>query len=548
MRHFFELVFAKNPKPSPMKKLVIVCLSLLALLSQSTVFAADRSIKSADTTLVFIPDDPILAMMDSLMSQKYFESKKFTTDTCKLNKWGYCAEVIPSFDDVVYQERIARLDATSPFNLIYSNAVKSYIDLYAVRKRNIVSRMIGLSQVYFPLFEEKLDKYKLPDELKYLAIVESALNPNAISKSGASGLWQFMYGTGKMFGLDVNSYVDERRDPYKATEAACKYFKFLYNIFGDWQMVLAAYNGGPGTVNKAIRRSGGKKTYWEIRPYLPIETQGYVPAFIAVNYVMNYTAEHNLYPIAPKQIYFHTDTVATRQYVSFSQISAVLNLPVEDISYLNPQYKLKIIPYTGEQAMLCLPVTKVGAFINNENTIYSYKTSEERMDSTLASTKKILVEEKKWHKVRRGETLKQIANLYDCTIRELKDWNNLKGNKVPTGKRLMVYAKKYKNAPAVLAATDSTKTNASSIENSAVTTTTEVTVDSVHAAKKETKSSTESKAEKTKFIYYTVQRGDTLWNIANRKGVSVEDIKRLNNIRSSSALKAGSKIKIAVAG
>lgn len=500
--------------------------------------------------MVFIPDDPILAMMDSLMSQKYFESKNFTTDTCKLNKHGYCAEVIPTFDEVVYQERINLLDSKSPFNLVYSNAVKAYIDLYAVRKRNIVSRMIGLSEVYFPLFEEKLDKYKLPEELKYLAIVESALNPNAISKSGAAGLWQFMYGTGKMFGLNVNSYVDDRRDPYKATEAACKYFKFLYNIFGDWQMVLAAYNGGPGTVNKAIRRSGGKKTYWEIRPFLPLETQGYVPAFIAVNYVMNYTAEHNLYPIAPKQIYFHTDTVATRQFLSFQQISAVLDLPVEDISYLNPQYKLKIIPYSGEQAMLCLPVSKVGAFINNENSIYSYKTPEERLDSAIAAgnPNRILVEEQKWHKVKRGQTLKQIANIYSCTVREIKDWNNIKGNKVATGKRLMVYTKKYKNVGTTVATTvvsDSTtaavtKEAGSSIQNEVVTT------DSAHASKQAVKSA--ASTEKTKFIYYTVQRGDTLWNIANRKGVSVEEIKRLNNIRSSSTLKAGSKIKIAVAG
>jgi membrane-bound lytic murein transglycosylase D len=530
-----------------MKKHLITIVFLVLTLVYNSALAADRINKSADSTLVYIPDDPILAMMDSLMSQKYFESKNFITDTCKLNKNGYCPEVIPTFDAVVYQERIALLDSKSPFNLIYSDAVKAYIDLYAVRKRNIVSRMIGLSQVYFPLFEEKLDKYKLPDELKYLAIVESALNPNAISKSGAAGLWQFMYGTGKMFGLDVNSYVDERRDPYKATEAACKYFKFLYNIFGDWQMVLAAYNGGPGTVNKAIRRSGGKKTYWEIRPFLPLETQGYVPAFIAVNYVMNYTSEHNLYPISPKQVYLHTDTVATRQYVSFNQISAVLNLPIEDISYLNPQYKLKIIPYSGEQAMLCLPVAKVGAFINNENSIYTYKTPEERLDSALTNTNKILVEEKKWHKVRSGESLKQIANLYSCTIRDIKDWNNLKGNKVAKGKRLIVYTKKYKSVETKSETTVADTATKNLAQNKVENSTTSQNTDSVQAPKETTTVSASAPKSKTKFVYYTVQRGDTLWNIANRKGVSVEEIKRLNNIRSSNSLKAGSKIKIAVA-
>ncbi len=516
---------------------------LVSCLFHLSVFGADRIIKSADTSLVFIPDDPILAMMDSLMGQKYFESKNFTTDTCKLNKHGYCPEVIPTFDEVVYQERIASLDAKSPFNLVYSNAVKGYIDLYAVRKRNIVSRMIGLSQVYFPLFEEKLDKYKLPDELKYLAIVESALNPNAISRSGAAGLWQFMYGTGKMFGLDVNSYIDERRDPYKATEAACKYFKYLYNIFGDWQMVLAAYNGGPGTVNKAIRRSGGKRTYWEIRPFLPLETQGYVPAFIAVNYVMNYTAEHNLYPISPKQIYFHIDTVATRQSVNFDQISAVLDLPIEDICYLNPQYKLRIIPYTGEQAILCLPANKVGAFINNENSIYSYKNPQQRLDSTLSAGNQMLVEERIMHKVRKGETLKQIAHRYSCSISDIKRWNNLKTSKVPTGKKLLVYEKRYKAAPkesTVAVSTDSTQL-ATNKQNSQV-------ADSIAIKTEIETAQVKKNNEKTKFIYYTVQRGDTLWNIANRKGVSVEAIKKLNNIRSSSSLKAGSKIKIAVAG
>jgi membrane-bound lytic murein transglycosylase D len=528
-------------------KRTYLLLSLLLLCSlQQPSLAHARLISSADSTLVFIPDDPIVAMMDSLLSQKYFESKSFTTDTCKLNKHGYCPEVIPTFDALTYQERIAKLDALSPFNLIYSDAVKAYIDLYAVRKRNIVSRMLGLTQVYFPLFEEKLDKYKLPEELKYLAIVESALNPNAISRSGAAGLWQFMYGTGKMFGLEVNSYVDERRDPFQATEAACKYFKFLYNIFGDWQMVLAAYNGGPGTVNKAIRRSGGKKTYWEIRPFLPLETQGYVPAFIAVNYVMNYTAEHNLYPIAPKTIYFHTDTVLTQQFVTFNQISSVLDMPIEDISYLNPQYKLKIIPSQTDKMTLCLPASKIGAFINNENLIYAYKTPQERLDSSLSANNKILVEEQKYHKVKRGETLKHIAKLYSCSISDIKNWNNLKSGKVATGKRLLVYVKKYKAQPSIVtASSDSTLVNTQQANANGK----ESTADTLNAAKNTTSKvvSTDAKP-KTKFIYYTVQRGDTLWNIANRKGVSVEDIKRLNNIRSSSSLKAGSKIKIAVAG
>jgi membrane-bound lytic murein transglycosylase D len=299
-------------------------------------------------------------------------------------------------------------------------------------------------------------------------------------------------------------------------------------------------------VNKAIRRSGGKRTYWEIRPFLPLETQGYVPAFIAVNYVMNYTAEHNLYPIAPKTIYFHTDTVLTSQFVTFNQISTVLDMPIEDISYLNPQYKLKIIPNQTDKMTLCLPASKVGAFINNENIIYAYKTPQERLDSSLASDNRILVEEQKYHKVKRGETLKHIAKLYSCNISDIKNWNNLKSNKVPSGKRLLVYVKKYKAQPSEVAAiSDSTQLNT----RQANVIGKEAADDTLNADKAATAKSvsTDSKA-KTKFIYYTVQRGDTLWNIANRKGVSVDAIKRLNNIRSSNSLKAGSKIKIAVAG
>ena len=515
-----------------------------------SVRANDRTTRGIDSSLVIIADDPILAMMDSLMSQKFFESKGFTTDTFKLNKMGYAPEIIPSFDDVVYQERMARLDAKSPFTFVYSNVIKSYIKLYAERKRNVVSRMIGLSQIYFPLFEEKLDKYKLPEELKYLAIVESALNPNATSVAGAAGLWQFMYGTGKAFGLDVNSYVDERRDPIQATEAACKYFKFLYNIFGDWQLVLAAYNGGPGTVNKAIRRSGGKKNYWEIRPFLPLETQGYVPAFMAVNYVMNYTSEHNLYPIAPKAIYFQTDTVAIKQSISFKQVSAVLNLPTEDIAYLNPQYKLQIIPFTGEQGFICLPSSKVGSFINNENNIYAYKTKEERLDSTESANtqNRILVEEKKWHKVKRGETLKAIAAKYGCTVKQLKVWNGLRGSKAPTGKMLAIVTRDYKIIPQSsnpLVSADSTKNNNSEI---ALANKASNATDSTSLKKEKQSDVSLNKQSKTKFIYYTVQRGDTLWSIANRKGVTVDELKKLNNLRSSLPLKAGVKLKISVKG
>jgi len=271
-----------------------------------------------DSSVTTFEDDPIASMLDSLANLPYFEKAKKKSNLQKriVGKYHFTADSIPQYDDKVYAERLAKLDYQSPFDLSYNDAVKQYILLYSVRKRELVSRIMAMSKLYFPMFEQLLDKYNLPLELKYLAVVESALNPDARSRTGARGLWQFMYTTGKMYNLTVNSYVDERSDPYKSTVAACEYFQYLYDTFGDWQLVLAAYNSGPGTVSRAIRRSGGKMNYWAIRPYLPKETQGYVPAFIAVNYVLNYTAEHNIFSDTPNKTFFQVDTVKIKQQLS----------------------------------------------------------------------------------------------------------------------------------------------------------------------------------------------------------------------------------------
>ena len=323
------------------KKIVTLSVFFLfafILLSGKDSFAFTNTKKgdtlAKDTAGIFA-DDPIAYMLDSLSRLKFFD--KLTLQITP-NKYGFPLDSVPDYSDSIYSMRLAKLDAESPFDLVYNNAVRNYIELYAVRKRAMVSRMLGMTQLYFPIVEEILDKHKMPLELKYLAIVESALNPSARSRCGAVGLWQFMYGTGKMMGLKISSYVDERCDPYKSTEAACEYLQFLYDMFGDWQMVLAAYNSGPGSVSKAIRRSGGKTTYWEIRPYLPRETQGYVPAFIAVNYVMTHAEEHNLYPAVPRMTFADVDTVNIKKELSFQQIAKVLGMPVEDIQYLNPCY------------------------------------------------------------------------------------------------------------------------------------------------------------------------------------------------------------------
>ncbi len=445
-------------------------------------------------------DDPIASALDSLHNLNMFENGYAKIIYPKANKYNFPHDSIPKYDESVYEQRLKKLDALSPFDLQYNPVVKSYIDVYTTRRRELVARMMALSQLYFPLFEEQLDKYNLPLELKYLAICESALNPVAKSRAGAMGLWQFMYPTGKMYGLKVSSYVDERCDPYKSTIAACEYFQYLYGLFGDWQMVLAAYNGGPGTVNRAIRRSGGKKTYWEIRPYLPKETQGYVPAFIAVNYVMNYTAEHNLYSAIPKKTFIQVDTVVVKKQLSFSQIADVLELTTEEIQYLNPIYKKGVIPVVeGEKSVLTLPSAKMGAFVANEEKIYAYLKIDSLHSKTVLASQEIT----KIHTVKSGERLSTIASRYGCTVAELKQWNGITGNTVNAGKKLTIY---------------------------------------VFAKKPVAQNNNTAAAGKTG--YYVIKKGDTLYKIALDNKTTVAELKRLNGFGAKYSLMPGQKIKV----
>jgi membrane-bound lytic murein transglycosylase D len=460
-------------------------------------------------------DDPIIAMLDSLCTLEFFKSSSFTTDTGLLNVYNFPSDSVPVYDDFIYEYRLGKLDALSPFDLDYNASVKSYIHAYTVQKRNKVGQLLGLAQHYFPLFEETLDKYDLPLELKHLAIIESALNPVAKSKSGAMGLWQFVYGTGKMFNLKINSYVDERCDPYLSTVAACEYLQYLYKMFGDWQLVLAAYNGGPGTLNKAMRRSG-KKTYWELRPYLPLETQGYVPAFIAATYVMNYASEHNIYPQSPRIFHYQVDTLHVKNKLTFASISKVLDITVEDLEYLNPSYRKQFIPATEEFNTLVLPKQKVGLFMANETDLYSM--NQEVSAPAIAAVEKISTPgEQKKHTIRSGETLSSIASKYRCSVNDLKDWNKLRGNTIHPGDKLIVYT----------AAATKPKTQA--------------------VAEEKTKTVTAEKAKETsdENKFHTIQKGDTLWKIANENGITISELKRLNNISNDNhPLKIGAKIKV----
>lgn len=353
----------------------------------------------------------------------------------------------PYFSDSVYIDRLSRIP--SVIEMPYNEIVRKFIDLYTGRLRNQVAFMLSACNFYMPIFEEALDAYGLPYELKYLPIIESALNPSASSRVGACGLWQFMLATGKMYGLESNSLVDERRDPIKATWAAARYLKDMYGIYQDWNLVIAAYNCGPGTINKAIRRAGGEKDYWKLYNYLPRETQGYVPAFIAVNYVMTYYCKHNICPMETN-IPEATDTVQVTKNLHFQQLADICGISINEIKSLNPQYKREIIPGATKPETLRLPINNISTFLDNQDTIYAYKkdelfTNRKIVPITSTGSNKKYARQKStsgkasYHKIRRGETLSNIAGSYGVTVSELKRWNNLRNNKITAGKRLKIY-------------------------------------------------------------------------------------------------------------
>lgn len=339
------------------------------------------------------------------------------------------------------KERLRLLDEKSPFNIEHNPALESVIKSYLKNRKKSYERLMALSEYYFPLFEEKLAKYNIPMELKYLAIVESALNPRAVSRMGASGLWQFMLPTGRAFNLSVDSYVDERYDPTKATEAACQYLSSLYTMYEDWDLALAAYNAGPGNVNKAIRRSNGHKNYWNIRKNLPRETQGYVPAFIATMYIFEYHKEHNIIPKRADIQRVETDTVYLKRKMSFDQIAELVDVSVEELRFMNPSYKLDIVPYSSEKPnYVRLPIDRVGLFVSNEDKIYAYIDTENNKKEKILPFKDTVVASSgtRYHTIKKGENLGSIARKYGVTVSNLKRWNNIAGTTIITGKKLKI--------------------------------------------------------------------------------------------------------------
>lgn len=417
-------------------------------------------------------------------------------------------KIITDVPTEVLKERLAALNAKTPFNIEYNESLESVIGYFLRREKEGTERLMGLSKFYFPMFEAAFDRHDVPLEMKYLAIVESALNPRAKSRVGATGLWQFMYSTGKAYDLEVSSYVDERMDPIASTEAAAKYLRRLYTMFDDWDLALAAYNSGLGNVSKAIRRSGGETNYWKLRRYLSRETAGYVPSFQAMLYIYEYADEHGFEPQRPRSTYYGTDTIQVKQLITLDQIAKVTQTNRELLEFLNPSYKLGIIPFEKNKSYYVrLPYEKSGLFVTNEDDIYGFTenliakagTEESQPETNKAETK---ID----YYVKSGDYLGRIAEKYDVGVSQIKDWNNLRGTNLNIGQKLIIYSKN----------SDTIAENSSVTKNSSTGT--------------------------TKF--YKVKPGDSLWTISKKyPDLSVEDLKTLNQLKSN-RLHPGMKLKV----
>lgn len=382
--------------------------------------------------------------LDSLMNLYMAKTYLDEDEDCQMK------DINPVFEKEVYIDRLSRIP--SIIEMPYNDVVQKFIDRYSGRLRHSVSYMLGASNFYMPIFEEALEAYELPLELRYMPVIESALNPTAVSRAGATGLWQFMLPTGKRYGLNVNSLVDERRDPIKSSYAAAQYLSDLYKVFGDWTLVIAAYNCGPEQVNKAIRRSNGERDYWKIYPYLPKETRGYVPAFIAANYIMTYYCDHNICPMKTR-LPAKTDTLMLSKNVHLEQIAAVCGVSIDELRALNPTYRRDVIPGATELSCLRLPQTEVGKFIDNEDSIYNYKSEElmakrtevevNKQAASTTSSKRSATRRRsrtraRYVTIRSGQTLSELAEKHGTTVSRLKRLNGLKGTSIRAGKKLRV--------------------------------------------------------------------------------------------------------------
>lgn len=468
-----------------------------------------------------IPENYTASVTDSLLSIWYLHNKvgevnigEYNLDTVRFTS---------NVPDSVYIKRIEQMN--SFIKLPYNNIVRNYIILYSEKMPTKMGEILGLCNYYMPIFQEVFDRYDMPEELKAMAVIESALNPVAVSRAGAKGAWQFMYTTAKMYDLKIDSFVDERLDAVKAADAAARYLQDAYRIFGDWNLAIASYNCGAGNVNKAIRRSGGSRDFWTIYPYLPRETRGYVPAFVGALYGMTYYKEHGIIP-QPATLPMHVDTIKVNKMLHFKQVEEVVGIPMNDLKNLNPQYKHQIVPGTDKEYILRIPVEYSTAFVDKEDSIYVFKADSLFNPVTIKKIKDGGDGERIVYRVKSGDYLGRIASRYRCTVSQIKRWNNLKSNNIRIGQRLVIYRGGVSSSSAA--------PQTSSAQTKSTTTT--------QTKPEATKTST-AVPKDANYTIYTVKDGESLYLIAKKyPGVSAQNIMDFNGIGSN--IKPGMKIKI----
>jgi membrane-bound lytic murein transglycosylase D len=565
------------------KRVRYIFIFLGVFIQTSVLFSANYVLSPLPIDTVKISSKDFQANLDSLLNNFFVsQSLKINTNNINMSQDADAfIDVIPHFSDSVYIKRLQSLP--SVIDMTYNDKVKAFIELYVNKKRKNVKVMLGLSQYYFPIFEEILDQQGVPQELKYLTIIESALNPRAVSSVGASGLWQFMYTTGKIYDLQVNSLVDERRDPIKASYAAAKYLKDLYGIYKDWTLALAAYNCGPGNVNKAIKRSKGKTNFWDIYDYLPAETRSYVPAFIAANYMMNYYKEHNLFP---QKIDFPTltDTVMVDADMNFKDISDALNVPVQQLRDMNPQYKNDVIPGNSESYSLKLPINLVTTFIGMEDTIAA-KSRESMIKYTEVAPSRNYLQISPSddiirinYRAKKGDTFFKLANKFQVDVDALKEWNRMRNKKIKPGQKLIIYTTKKERTEkkeskpfiksihnsdnkqdssekktglkgeTILKQTNSkeeAKTKKADVNKESKSKKTVSKEDTKAKKSTDTLEKSEKEEKKSKEISYKVKKGESLSTIARKfEGTSVKDIIEWNNLNKEGKITPGQLLKI----
>lgn len=463
------------------------------------------------------PEDYTAEVSDSLLNIWYLHKKTTVDEEFDMDSVQFQSNV----PDSVYIDRIRRMN--SFISLPYNDIVKNYIILYSEKMGARFENMLGLCSYYMPVFQETLNRYDLPEELKAMAIIESALNPLAVSRAGAKGMWQFMYNTAKMYGLHIDSFVDERLDPIKSADAAARYLKDAYNIFGDWNLAIASYNCGAGNVNRAIRRSGGSRAFWDIWPYLPRETRGYVPAFVGALYAMNYYKEHGMRPAAV-EIPPHVDTFRINKMLHLKQVTELVGVPLEELKNLNPQYKHDIVPGNEREYILRIPYNYTNAFIDCEDSLYRHKADIYFNPSSIKKIKDGGDGERIVYRVKSGDYLGKIASRYRVSVNQIKRWNNLRSNNIRIGQRLVIY-----RGGKVITSTASTASSKPGSQPTKATTPTAQKTSTVNPS--------------AEYTIYTVKSGDSLYLIAKQyPGVSAQNIMDFNGIGSN--IKPGMKLKI----